>query len=63
MVEADITGAGKTRFPGQPLHQFVQIEILPGAVAVTDHRDGQNLPRLPFAPLTKPFASVTDLDH
>ncbi|MNV92418.1 hypothetical protein D3C71_1870160 [compost metagenome] len=63
VVEADIAGAGETRLPGQPLHQLVQIEILSGAVAVADHRDGQDLPRLPFAPLAKPFASVTDLNH
>ncbi len=63
VVETDIAGAGETRLPGQPLHQFVQIEILPGAVAVADHRDGQDFPALAFAPLAKPFASVADFDH
>jgi hypothetical protein len=63
MVETDVTGAGKSDLAGHALHQFVQVEILPGAVAVANHRDRQHLPGLAFAPLRKALAGIAHFHH
>ncbi|MNN78428.1 hypothetical protein D3C81_1949870 [compost metagenome] len=63
VVETDVTRPGKTHFPGHALHQFVQVKILSGAVAVADHRDRQHRASLAFTPLRKTLAGIADLNH
>ena len=62
VVETDVTGAGETHLGGHSLHQFVQVEILPGGVAVADHRNRQHLAGLALAPLRKALASIVYRD-